>query len=276
VPTLDRSVVGLLERRRRPGQRGSLVDELVPALERRGARVRFVYPDEGVHRVDRHPPWDVTLLKSSSAAALHIAAAASAFGIPALNDAEATRLAQDRLASAAVLASAGVPVPRSQLAWLGGGVTGADPAVDASRPMLVKAARGSQGSGLWAADRGGLDALAARLTPGPYLVMEQLPRDRDDLKVFVAGPWMRAIYRSFPARSLVEKRGQPTPIPPEVGVVARRVGSLLSLRCYGCDFIASPDGWSLVDVNAFPGYKGADGAADAIADELECQLRQTQ
>jgi hypothetical protein len=40
------------------------------------------------------------------------------------------------------------------------------------------------------------------------------------------------------------------------------------LACYGCDFVRGPAGWTLVDVNAFPGYKGAVGAAAALAAEV--------
>lgn len=265
---LSGTVVGLLERRH-PDPRGSLLLELVPALRRHGAHVRLVHPDEGAHRLDRPSPWDVTLLKSGSPAALHLAAGAAAHGVPCLNDPEATRLAQDRLASTAVLAATGLPVPRSRLAWIGDDETPPTDALDGRGPVLVKAMRGSQGRGLWTAEPGGLAAVRAALPPGPYVVMERVEAEGDDLKVFVAGPWMRAIHRPFPALTLAEKRGRPASIPGEVADAARRAGAALGLTCYGCDFVRAAGGWWLVDVNAFPGYKGAAGAAGAIAVELE-------
>lgn len=262
------TVVGLLERRH-PDARGSLLLELVPALRRHDAHVRLVHPDEGAHRLDPPSPWDVSLLKSGSPAALHLAAGAAAHGTPCLNDPEATRLAQDRLASTAVLAAAGLPVPRSRMAWIGSGETPPTEALDGRTPVLVKAMRGSQGRGLWQAEAGGLAALRTSLPPGPYLVMERVEARGDDLKVFVAGAWMRAIHRPFPALTLAQKRGRPASIPEDVADAARRAGAALGLTCYGCDFVRAADGWWLVDVNAFPGYKGATGAAGAIVGELE-------
>lgn len=261
-------VVGLLERRHPSRWRGSLVTDLVPALERRGAAVRLVHAEEGVHRIDRPPAWDVTVLKSGSAAALHLAAAAAGFGIPSVNDPEATRLAQDRLAVAAVLIPAGLPMPGARVAWLGKGALHSAAAIAGHGPLLVKAARGSGGGGLWPVEPGQLPRAARGLPPGPYLLMDRLPRHGDDLKVFVAGGWMRAIRRVFPAISLSDKRGRPAAIEPEVEAAARLVGELLGLSCYGVDFIATPEGWRLVDVNAFPGYKGAGGAAEAIAEAI--------
>lgn len=99
--------------------------------------------------------------------------------------------------------------------------------------------------------------------------MERVPHSGDDLKVYVAGAWLAAIKRPFPAETLAEKRGRPATPPPAVDEIAREVGRLLGLSCYGCDFIRSADGWVLVDVNAFPGYKGLDAAPQAVAAEIE-------
>ncbi len=50
--------------------------------------------------------------------------------------------------------------------------------------------------------------------------------------------------------------------------VVREAGLRLGLTCFGCDFVIGPDGWRLVDVNAFPGYKGAEEAPFALAVEI--------
>jgi len=264
--------VGLIERRHPPQHRGSLIAALVPALTALGAAVDVVHAEEGGHRLDLAPPWDVVVLKSGSAAALHLAAAAEAWGIPCLNTAGATRLAQDKLASSLLLAQAGVPIAPVRLAWFGGTNTPppnevAPNGVDAlgDRRLIVKAARGSQGVGLWQVEPGDLPSWATSAQPGPYLLMDWVPHAGDDLKVFVAGEWMTAIERPFPARTLEAKQGHPVPLPDDVAQVTATVGHHLGLTCYGCDFIAAPDGWMLVDVNAFPGYKGAAAASEAIA-----------
>ena len=272
TPELRGVRVGLIERRHPPGHRGSLVADLVPHLRERGAEVDLVHAEEGWHRLDVAPAWDVAVLKSGSAAALHLAAAAEAWGIPCLNRSGATRLAQDKLASAVILQRAGLPVAPSRLGWLGQGASpSSQPAqIDGlgDRRLVVKAARGSRGVGLWTVEPGELPALATELAAGPYLVMDWVPHRGDDLKVFVAGDWLTAIERPFPASTLAAKQGRPVPVPDGVADVARAAGRLLDLTCFGCDFVAGPDGWTLVDVNAFPGYKGAPAAVAAIAGEI--------
>jgi ribosomal protein S6--L-glutamate ligase len=290
--------IGFVERPHAPGHRGSVTYRLIPLLQNRGARIELVHAENNLHRLDTAPPWDLVVLKSGSAAALHLAATAEAWRIPSVNRSGATRLAQDKLASAAILQRAGLPIAPAHLAWLGSGI---DPSTASVRPrsmgdgdspvltcrapessqllmeqisglpdcpLIVKAARGSRGTGLWGVEPGELPALAATLPGGPYLLMERVPHAGDDLKVFVAGEWMAATERSFPAASYADKLGRPVPLPSSVAEVAREAGRLLGLACFGCDFVKGPGGWTLVDVNAFPGYKGAIGAPEALAVEI--------
>lgn len=261
--------VGLLERRHPPGHRGALVGTLVPELRSRGALVDVVHAEEGWHRLDERPRWDVVVLKSGSAAALHLASSAEAWGIPCVNGSDATRVAQDKLASSLMLQDAGLPIAPSHVAWLGGvdGVGSLPSGLEALswEKLLVKAARGSRGVGLWTAEAGELPSLLPSLSPGPYLLMGWVPHVGDDLKVFVAGAWMTAIERPFPAKTLEEKRGRPVDIPAGVEEIVRSTGDVLDLTCYGCDLVVGPAGWTVVDVNAFPGFKGVDQAAEAIA-----------
>jgi ribosomal protein S6--L-glutamate ligase len=290
-------LIGFIERPHSPEHRGSVTYGLIPQLRKRGARVELAHAENNLYHLDTDPPWDLVVLKSGSAAALHLAAAAEAWGIPSVNRSESTRLAQDKLASTAILQRAGLPIAPAHLAWLGSGINRSTAPVRRSMgdgdspvltcdapessqplmeqlgelpdcPLIVKTARGSRGAGLWSVEPGELPALAATLPEGPYLLMERVPHAGDDLKVFVAGKWMTATERPFPAASYADKLGRPAPLPSSVAEVAREAGRLLGLDCFGCDFVKGPDGWVLVDVNAFPGYKGAIGAAEALAAEI--------
>jgi ribosomal protein S6--L-glutamate ligase len=259
--------IGLLERPHPPGHQGALVDRLVPLLVSLGADVQVVHAERGQHRLDVAPPWDLVVLKSGSAAAMHVAAAAQAWGVPSVNPAAATRMAQDKLVVALLLQEAGLPVAKSWAVWFDPAEADGPTVLD-ERPLVVKAVRGSQGSAVWPVDAGGLGELRKGLPAGPYLVMERVEHHGDDLKVFVAGDWMTAIERPFPARTLAAKLGHPAALPTEVAEATRRAGALLGLSCYGADYVRGPDGWALVDVNAFPGYKGAVDAAEAVAAEI--------
>lgn len=257
--------IGFIERPHPPGHRGSVTYRLIPLLRKAGALIELVHAETNLHRLDTAPPWDLVVLKSGSAAALHLAAAVEAQGIPSVNGSEATRLAQDKLASAAILQRASLPIAPVHLAWLSSmQKLGELP----DCPLIVKAARSSQGVGLWSVGPGELPALATKLPQGPYLLMERIPHAGDDLKIFVAGEWMTATKRRFPAASYADKLGRPSTLPPGVAEVTREAGQLLGLDCFGCDFVKGPDGWTLVDVNAFPGYKGAVGAPEALAAEI--------
>jgi len=271
--------IGLIERRRSAENPGSLSARLVPLLIECGARVELVHAEDAWHRLDAAPAWDVAVLKSGSAAALHLAAAAEAWAIPSVNASAATRLAQDKLATAAILQRAGLPVPGSRLVWLADGVERTPLAAGwlaelGERRTVVKAARGSRGVGLWTVEPGQLPALMTGLPPGPYVVMDWVPHRGEDLKVYAAGNWLATIARPFPAETLAEKEGRPVPLPEDVAGTTRAIKELLGLTCFGCDFVAGPDGWTLVDVNAFPGYKGVE-AAEPIALEIARTLSDT-
>src|SRR4051812_19748287 len=129
--------IAFVERPHPPGHRGAIADVLIALLRARGARVQVVPAEVGAQRLDQRPPWDIVVLKSGSAAALHVAACAEGWGIPCVNAAEATRLAQDRLASAMILHREGLPVPLPRLAWLGAQVVAAEPVAVSVRATAV-------------------------------------------------------------------------------------------------------------------------------------------
>ena len=143
--------IGFIERPHPPGHRGSVTYRLIPLLRKAGALIELVHAETNLHRLDTAPPWDLVVLKSGSAAALHLAAAVEAQGIPSVNGSEATRLAQDKLASAAILQRASLPIAPVHLAWLSSlQKLGELP----DCPLIVKAARSSQGVGLWSVGPG--------------------------------------------------------------------------------------------------------------------------
>lgn len=262
--------VAILERPHPMGHQGALVDRLVPLLRARGACVELIEPEARHIRLDRRPPWDLIVLKSGSPAARHVAAAAEAWGEPTINGSAPTGLAQDRLAWSALLRQARLQVPDVRLAWLEPGRALAPGLRDwSARPLIAKARRGSGGVGLWRVPVGGLARLVSAIPAGPYVLMQEVSRTGDDLKVYVAGPWLAGVERRFPARTLAEKRGRAVDVPDDIATAVRRVGALLGLSCYGCDVVRGEAGWWIVDVNAFPGYKGRDDAPEAIAGEIE-------
>ena len=110
-------LIGFIERPHSPEHRGSVTYGLIPLLRKRGARVELAHAENNLYHLDTDPPWDLVVLKSGSAAALHLAAAAEAWGIPSVNRSESTRLAK---ASWRARPSCNEPACRSRLrTWRG-------------------------------------------------------------------------------------------------------------------------------------------------------------
>jgi ribosomal protein S6--L-glutamate ligase len=264
TPSLANRRVALVERPESLRSDGSLAAPLLAELEALGATVEPV-DARAVPRLDALPNWDVLVLKSGERAALHLAAAAEAAGVLCVNGAEATRRAQDRVASMAVLRDAGLPVPRHVSLELGEDHRPSGEADLGAARVVVKSVHGSRGTTVWAVDAAELDALWPTLPPGPYVVMEHAGQTGDDLKVFAAGRWLAAIHRPFPAQTYEDKLGRPAAIEPDVAQLVHACGEALELTCYGVDLVPGTSGWAIVDVNAFPGYKGAPDAPRAVA-----------
>ena len=68
--------IGFIERPHPPEHRGSVTHRLIPLLRKMGALIELVHAETILHLLDTAPPWDLVVLKSGSAAAIHLAAAA--------------------------------------------------------------------------------------------------------------------------------------------------------------------------------------------------------
>ena len=102
----------------------------------------------------------------------------------------------------------------------------------------------------------------------PYLVQALVPDDGLDRTLYVAGErTFLALKRVDVERSRSDLVAVAAPDARLCGL-ARRVGEATGLELFGLDAIEGPDGPVVVDVNAFPGFRGVPGAADAIARHL--------
>jgi ribosomal protein S6--L-glutamate ligase len=248
----------------------TVTQDIIRRLRARGAEVDVLVPegesiDLGVFR----PQHDLYVLKSKSPLSLALASAAADRGALVLNDPEASALARDKIASTAILAAAGLPVPPS---WATGSPhLLADLLSDA--PLWLKPPRGSQGEGVRrivsrrdpSFDRPSLDVYGL---PLPVFAQREVPTSGSDLKVYMVGGRVWALLRPFPARTPEEKLGQAIEPPASIATAALECGRALGLEIFGVDFLVSDGMFFVVDLNAFPGFKGASGAPEAIANHL--------
>ncbi len=194
-----------------------------------------------------------------------------------MNTARASRLVKNKIVHTPLLAAAGLPQPDS---WVTASHAALRDLLERT-PMhcLVKPPAGSMAKGIHtlesAADLDKEEHAALRDAfvdtfgqPNPLLVQRQVPADGKDLKVYAVGVWLAAITRPFPAKTEEEKRGEPAELRPALRDAALACGRALGLELYGVDFLQHDDQFWIVDVNAFPSYKGIDGATERIATYL--------
>jgi ribosomal protein S6--L-glutamate ligase len=253
-----------------------LTAEIVTRLRDCGARVDLIAPEDGPWDVAAlRPQHDLYVLKAKTPLTLSLAGALALGGAAVVNTVEACTLARDKIAATAVLAGCGVPVPPS---WATGRASRLLPLLEEG-PVWLKPHRGSQGAGVRRVDNpAGLDLPDVQTDPfglpWPLFAQREVPSSGYDLKVYVVGPRLWAITRRFPARSIQDKIGTPAVLAPEVRRAALACGRALGLELYGVDVLVAGDRFVVVDVNAFPGYKGVEEAPQQLAAYLHARARQ--
>ncbi|MGW5851692.1 ATP-grasp domain-containing protein [Streptomyces sp. NPDC055254] len=218
---------------------------------------------------DVPPPLaDVYLLKARTPAALGLARYLEERGVPVVNSAAATALCQDRTLMAERALGAGLPFAatrthRSLAAWAAG-----TPVLPS--PVVVKSRLSRRGDLVARVDDAvRLGELAALWPQEPVIVQDFTPNSGWDHKLWAIGDRVFAALR----RSELAPQGRgPTrslplaELPAGWAPLVREVGAVFGLDVYGVDLIDAGAGTPLiVDVNAFPGIRGQDGAPQALA-----------
>ncbi|WP_151523471.1 ATP-grasp domain-containing protein [Serinicoccus kebangsaanensis] len=189
-------------------------------------------------------------------------------GLPCLNPLPGVRLLRRHHRLEQRLAAAGLPVPPSTVIDTWAGVR-----ADArSTPRVVK--RRSRGRGR------GAEVLVGRADqlpeaapfPGPYVTQPFVPNDGLDRKLYVVGDVVLGLLKPSPLRAGHVESGAPLPVTPQLAELALAARRACRLDLAGVDAVLGPTGPVLVDVNAFPGYRGVPGAAEAVADLVAARV----
>ncbi|MGE0102234.1 MAG: RimK family alpha-L-glutamate ligase [Blastocatellales bacterium] len=266
-----------------PRSKDSVTYEVLNGLGERGAEVEVVTERSGLIDLEHFKfDFDLYLFKSHSPLAESLAAAAHYRGAKVLNEYPATMKVRDKILTCTMLLQAGIPTPR----------TFVTDSIESLRsvvremPIIVKPYKGRRGQGIEicmdeaqfddlirrrAADAdadddggGGEDGTAL----GERLIFAQEYEDHEpfDYKAYAVGDYVHTIRRIFPAKTKEEKLGTPVEDDPELDALIRRCGSLFGLQLYGVDLIKTSKGYSVIEVNCFPGYKGVPQGGNRIAD----------
>ncbi|MFN2557933.1 MAG: RimK family alpha-L-glutamate ligase [Nitriliruptorales bacterium] len=204
----------------------------------------------------RRPLAGLYLVKGDHPSVLSVAGMLTDAGASCLNSHDATAAAADKARTLARIARAGVPVPRTVLA--DGLATLA--AQLQQGPRFVKPLRGAHGEGTQVLRRG-----EGPSTPGPWLVQECVDGPGYDLKVYGVGR-QAAVRRVHTQPGVVGVPREPVLAAPAVTEIALEAATAARLDCWGVDVVAGRDGPVVVDVNAFPGYRGVPEAIGWLTD----------
>lgn len=257
-------VCALVEAGDAPG-RNPLLPPLRSALADAGVEL-VAWDPTGAFPLPPDPPQaDLYLVKGDDPAVLTAAGCLADAGARCLNPVEATALVADKARALARVAAAGVPVPRSRVVGTPDELARA--LADGAR--FVKPVRGAHGEGAQRLGPGEHE----RAGRGPWLVQEVLAGDGFDLKVYGVGD-AAAVRRARFVPGVVDLPREPVAdLDPRIPELARAAARSCGLVLWGADFLPGPDGPVLVDLNAFPGYRGVPEAPEQIAQVVLAELR---
>jgi ribosomal protein S6--L-glutamate ligase len=264
-----------------PRSKDSVTYQIIEGLKAGGADVEIVTERSGLVDLESFKfDYDLYLFKSHSPLAESLAAAAHYRDGKLLNDYPATMKVRDKVLTCTLLLQAGIPTPRT---FVTDSIETLRPLIK-EFPLVVKPYRGRRGMGIEIcmneeefdalakkyaarsesdADEGGEDGTAL----GERLIFAQEYEEHEpyDYKAYAVGDYVHAIKRIFPAKTKEEKLGTPVGDDPELVRLVRRCGEVFGLDLYGVDLVKTPKGYSVIEVNCFPGYKGVPQGGERIS-----------
>lgn len=259
----------------------SVTYQIIDGLQAGGAEVEIVTERAGLIDLEHFKfNYDLYLFKSHSPLAESLAAAAHYRDCHLLNEYPATMKVRDKVLTCTLLLQAGIPTPRT---FITDNLETLRP-IAAERPIVVKPYRGRRGQGIEvcqtaasfealiarranegpaAEDEGGEDGSVL----GERLIFAQEYEEHEpyDYKAYAIGDYVHALKRIFPATTKAEKEGTPVGDDPELVDLVRRCGKLFGLDLYGVDLVKTRKGYSVIEVNCFPGYKGVPQGGERIS-----------
>lgn len=219
---------------------------------------------------------DVYLLKSRSPKARAFTSAAERGGSLVLNSPAATSAALDRSRMTALLRRGGVAIPRT---WQFDSLAEfAERATQPCWPMVVKSRISRRGDLVTLVrDRQELLDLLSQWGNEPGIAQEFVPNDGFDLKFWVIGQDVSVARRPCALQARDTEHDvwlDPAELPARWLQLVRRAGAALGLELFGVDLVLSNDRPVVIDVNAFPGFRGAPSAAKSFSSFVEDRARQ--
>jgi ribosomal protein S6--L-glutamate ligase len=253
---------------------GVLLQRLSTRHDVRLLDVRGLTSAEAVAQEERRELADVYLLKSHAVQALDVASRLEQRGAVVVNQWSATVACQDRVLMAQRMCRAACPWPQTwNVGTLEDVLAREDVLATLPFPLIIKSRYSRRGDlvvKVHSVEE--VRALAPRWRHEPVLLQEFAAGDGWDIKVWVIGQQVFAARRRTSLEPPTVKEDFPLVagnVPDEWAQVALKIGRVFGLRLYGVDLLMTARGPLVVDVNAFPGFRGVHGASSALAALVE-------
>ncbi len=176
---------------------------------------------------------------------------------------------------------AGLPWPQTQsFDTLEEMLSQPDALIQVPYPFIVKSRYSHRGDLVdKVGSRTQLQALAAQWGQEPVVLQELVASDGWDIKVWVIDEHIFAARRRTPLEAIASKEDFPIAtdeLSEQFLHIIVEIGRVFNLRLYGVDLLMTAQGPVVVDINAFPGFRGvpdADSALVALIERVLINLR---
>ena len=234
--------------------------------------VRQLSAAEAIAQEKQQPLADLYLLKSHASQALDVAYVLEQQGAVVINSRDASLACQDRVLMAQRLHEAGLPGPQTwNFATLAQFL--ADRQLVSPLSLILKSRYSHRGDLVTIVHNSEqVQALAETWGQEPIIVQEFVAGDGWDIKLWVIDEQIFAARRRTPLEHSASKEDFPLAaheIPTQWVDIALAIGHAFNLRLYGVDLLLTERGPMIVDVNAFPGFRGVPGADGALVRMVE-------
>ncbi|HEY0754712.1 MAG TPA: ATP-grasp domain-containing protein [Ktedonobacteraceae bacterium] len=223
-------------------------------------------------------PADLYLLKSHAPQALELAQTLELAGRQVVNSWSSSLACQDRTLMTAQMQEALLPWPATRaFATLAEAVD--DPALSAPSawPLIIKSRFSQRGDLVDKLhNKEQLQALLAQWSQEPIVFQEFIAGDGWDIKIWVIDQHVFAARRRTPLEEGASKEDFPisaAELPTAWRELALAIGRAFKMPLYGVDLLITQKGPLIVDVNAFPGFRGVPGASEALVELIERLLQ---
>jgi ribosomal protein S6--L-glutamate ligase len=242
--------------------------EMLQHLREAGAQVELGFAERGGWDINHLPlDFDLYILKSRSSFWWNFAALVHQQGKRMLNPYPSCVTVNNKLLTTQVLHAAGVPVPRT---WMTGSRDFLRQLAE-HQSLILKPIQGMRGQGIHIV-RTPNDLSSVPEFTQPMMVQAFIPSTGGDIKVYAIGERLYAVRKTFSENSFMDK-GTPYPINDELRELMLRCGQALNISLYGVDVLESANGFVVVDVNLFSGYRNFPNAAKLLADHITATAR---